>query len=86
MSGTEMRTLFSLRSTSFTVTEQDGQFTFSVTGYGHGVGMSQYGANAMAKEGSTYEEILKWYYTGISLETWQGEDSASPSPSPAPAA
>ena len=86
VSGTEMRTLFSLRSTSFTVTEQDGQFTFSVTGYGHGVGMSQYGANAMAKEGSTYEEILKWYYTGISLETWQGEDSASTSPSPAPAA
>ncbi len=41
--------------------------TFSVTGYGHGVGMSQYGANALAKEGKSYEEILKWYYTGIDV-------------------
>ena len=41
--------------------------TFSVTGYGHGVGMSQYGANALAKEGKSYDEILKWYYTGIDV-------------------
>ena len=40
-----------------------------MTGYGHGVGMSQYGANALAKEGKTYEEILTWYYTGIELTT-----------------
>ena len=43
------------------------QFTFDVTGYGHGVGMSQYGANAMAKEGSTFREILTWYYTGAEV-------------------
>lgn len=81
VSGTEMRTLFSLRSTSFTLTEADGSFTFSVTGYGHGVGMSQYGANALAKEGKTYDEILKWYYTGISLETWDTGETAAPAPS-----
>ena len=42
--------------------------TFSVTGYGHGVGMSQYGANAMAKAGSSFEEILTWYYTGTQVD------------------
>ena len=46
----------------------DGEaFTFDVTGYGHGVGMSQYGANAMAREGSDFEEILTWYYTGTEV-------------------
>ena len=67
--GTEMRTLFALRSTSFTVSTTADTVLFSVTGYGHGVGMSQYGANALAKEGKTYEEILTWYYTGIELTT-----------------
>ena len=82
LSGAELRTLFGLRSTSFTVTQEDGQFTFSVTGYGHGVGMSQYGANAMAKEGSTYEEILKWYYTGIDLEVWTPAEETVSTPVP----
>ena len=41
--------------------------TFLVYGYGHRVGMSQYGAKAMAEEGSSYEEILTWYYTGAEL-------------------
>ena len=40
---------------------------YTSTGYGHGVGMSQYGANALAKEGKSYDEILKWYYTGIDV-------------------
>ena len=40
---------------------------FRVTGYGHGVGMSQYGANVMAAEGSTWREILEWYYTGVTI-------------------
>ena len=39
-----------------------------MTGYGHGVGMSQVGANAMAQKGRNYQEILKWYYTGVELE------------------
>ena len=64
-----MRALFSLRSVNFTVAVSGDEITFSVTGYGHGVGMSQYGANAMAKEGKTYQEILQWYYTGITLDT-----------------
>ena len=59
--------LFSLRSAAFTVSWDGSKFTFSVTGYGHGVGMSQYGANAMAKAGSTYDEILTWYYTGAEV-------------------
>ena len=41
--------------------------TFWVTGYGHGVGMSQYGANAMAGEGKSFQEILEWYYTGAQV-------------------
>lgn len=62
------RELFGLRSASFTVEESDGVFTFSVTGYGHGVGMSQYGANAMAKAGSSWQEIVAHYYTGAAAE------------------
>lgn len=70
--GTELRSLFGLRSASFTVSVEGETIVFSVTGYGHGVGMSQYGANALAKEGRTYEEILKWYYTGIQVEPYPG--------------
>lgn len=65
--GTELRSLFGLRSTSFTVEADETSVTFQVTGYGHGVGMSQYGANTLAKQGKTYEEILTWYYTGIEI-------------------
>lgn len=67
MRGTELRALFGLRSTCFTVDVQEDTVTFRVTGYGHGVGMSQYGANALAMEGKTCEEILKWYYTGVEV-------------------
>ena len=62
--GVELRELFSLRSAAFTVAHEDGRFVFSVTGYGHGVGMSQYGANVMAKQGHSYTEILSHYYPG----------------------
>ena len=68
LSGGAVRTLFGLRSACFQVTYQENQFTFSVTGYGHGVGMSQYGANAMAAQGSSWEDILKHYYTGVEIE------------------
>ncbi len=70
MSGGAARTLFGLRSACFQVEESEGSFTFSVTGYGHGVGMSQYGANAMAKEGSGWREIVTHYYTGVNIERW----------------
>jgi stage II sporulation protein D len=67
--GTQLRRLFSLRSASFTVETGEDTVTFQVTGYGHGVGMSQYGANTLAGQGKTYQEILQWYYTGVELET-----------------
>ena len=67
LTGGQARSLFSLRSACFTVAWDGGQFVFDVTGYGHGVGMSQYGANAMAKSGSSFEDILTWYYTGAEV-------------------
>ena len=66
--GTELRQLFSLRSTAFTLS-YDGAFRFTVTGFGHGVGMSQYGANVLAANGSDYREILAHYYPGTELVT-----------------
>jgi len=71
LTGGQVRGLFSLRSAAFTVAWDGSDFTFSVTGYGHGVGMSQYGANAMAKEGKKFQDILTWYYTGAQVgELW----------------
>ena len=70
--GTEMRRIFSLRSACFTLTANAESVTFRVTGYGHGVGMSQYGANALAKEGKTWQEILQWYYTGVTIGLYNG--------------
>lgn len=67
LTGSQARLLFSLRSASFSVSCQEGNFVFDVTGYGHGVGMSQYGANAMAAEGSDFRDILTWYYTGTEI-------------------
>ena len=67
LTGSQIRSLLGLRSASFTVAYQDGSFNFQVTGYGHGVGMSQYGANAMAKDGANFEEILTWYYTDTQI-------------------
>ena len=64
MRGNDLRTLLSLRSPSFTVDCSGGTLTFHVTGYGHGVGMSQYGANALAKEGCSAEEIVQHYFSG----------------------
>ncbi|MGI5935300.1 MAG: stage II sporulation protein D [Oscillospiraceae bacterium] len=67
VSGVQMRGLFSLRSTAFKLEYTGEYFLFTVTGYGHGVGMSQYGANVMAKSGKTYVEILSHYYPGTEL-------------------
>ena len=66
--GTELRRLFGLNSTLFTVSVARDAVVFEVHGFGHRAGMSQYGANAMAKAGSSYEEILLHYYTGVTLE------------------
>ncbi len=67
LKGTEVRSLFALKSACFEVVPCEEYILFKVKGYGHGVGMSQYGANYYAKEGYTYDEILKKYYTGIKL-------------------
>ena len=65
--GTVFRKLLGLRSTDFDIKRKNGLVYISTLGYGHGVGMSQYGANAMAKKGYKYDEILKYYYTGIKI-------------------
>ncbi len=66
--GEEIRKAFSLKSNAFTVQCTKNSVTFNVTGYGHGIGMSQYGADFMARQGSTYEEILKHYYKGVEIK------------------
>lgn len=68
-SGIELRKLLSLRSTDFTINIKDTTIEITTKGYGHGVGMSQYGANNMAKLGYTYEEILKYYYQDIEIDS-----------------
>lgn len=64
---TELRKLVDLRSTNFTVSYNQYSIVFTTEGNGHGVGMSQYGAQQMAKEGKSYLEILKHYYTGVEV-------------------
>lgn len=65
--GIEIRKLLNLRSTDFTIKEIDNTFEITTIGYGHGVGMSEYGANYMAKQGSNYKEILKHYYQNTEI-------------------
>ena len=67
LGGAELRSLFSLRSTAFDLAYDGESFVFTVTGFGHGVGMSQYGADKMAREGADYREILAHYYPGTEL-------------------
>jgi stage II sporulation protein D len=66
-SGVEIRRLLDLRSTNFTVTATENEIIFHTKGYGHRVGMSQYGADAMAREGRSYSQILTHYYHGTTL-------------------
>ena len=67
IAGTEARTILGLRSTNFTFTISGDEIIFSVIGYGHGVGMSQTGADALAKSGSNCEEIIKHFYTDVEI-------------------
>ena len=66
--GTQLRSLLGLRSTAFSVMPGENCVTITTQGFGHRVGMSQYGADAMAASGSTYPEILQHYYQGTTLE------------------
>lgn len=68
ITGTRLRSLYNLRSTNADITVSDDSVTFSVTGYGHNVGMSQYGANYMAANKKDYRDILKHYYSGVKIE------------------
>ncbi len=67
ISGREIRSLFGLNSTNFSFIQSENQIEIVTTGYGHGVGMSQWGAAGMADEGYNYKEILKHYYTNIEI-------------------
>jgi len=69
LTGRDIRTLFELDSTAFELQFDDKNLTISTTGYGHGVGMSQTGAQAMALSGATYEDILTHYYTDTAIES-----------------
>lgn len=66
--GTTLYNKLGLRSTDFEITQVGSNVIFDMKGYGHGVGMSQYGALGMAKQGYTYDEILKHYYTGVTIK------------------
>lgn len=65
--GTEFRKMYGLRSTNVQLIYDEEKVRFDVTGFGHGVGMSQYGANYLAAQGKKYNEILKTYYTGVEI-------------------
>lgn len=69
LTGGQVRKLLGLRSACFSVSAQGDELTFQTIGYGHGVGMSQYGANALAKQGKDFREILGWYYSGVQVQT-----------------
>ena len=68
LSGVEIRNIFGLRSANFKIDIQENNVKFAVKGYGHGVGMSQTGADSLAKQGKKYDEIIKHYYTGVEIK------------------
>lgn len=68
ISGPTVREKLNLYSTRFTIDIQDGKMIFNTIGYGHGVGLCQYGANGMAKAGHGYRQIITTYYTGVAIK------------------
>lgn len=68
ISGVEARTLLGLKSTNFEITKENDKIKFTVKGYGHGVGMSQTGADAMAKQGKNYQDIINHFYKGVEIK------------------
>lgn len=67
--GREIREKLELKSSDFTIEQNNEHLIFTTKGYGHGIGMSQYGANGMAKEGKTYQEIVEYYYQNVEIST-----------------
>lgn len=72
-SATDLRTTLGLKSTNFKVKKEGSDIVFSVTGYGHGIGMSQTGADYYAKQGYTYDEIIQHYYKGVDITYVNGK-------------
>lgn len=70
LTGVEVRNLLGLRSADFDFLMTDKGVLFTTRGYGHGVGMSQYGANGMANSGYSYDKIIKYYYSGVNIVKW----------------
>lgn len=68
LSGIETRTLLGLKSTNFEISKEAETIKFKVKGYGHGVGMSQTGADMLAKQGKNYEEIIHHFYTDVEIQ------------------
>ena len=73
MKGSRLRSILGLRSACFEWEVQGETLVFFVTGFGHGVGLSQYGANQMAADGADYREIVTHYYTGVTVEPYLPE-------------
>ena len=67
-SGEELREILSLRSSAITLSMTKDGVSLTTRGYGHGVGLSQYGADYLAKQGFSWQEIIKHYYTGVEIE------------------
>lgn len=68
LDGTEVRSLFGLRSTFFDIDMTQNNITFNTKGYGHGIGLSQDGANSMAKKGSLYKDIIQHFYSNVEIK------------------
>lgn len=68
LSGEEFRSTYGLASGCFTLQRYNGKIRITTRGEGHGLGMSQYSANQMAKEGQTYDEILQYFYEGTEIK------------------
>ncbi|WP_337970405.1 SpoIID/LytB domain-containing protein, partial [Virgibacillus salexigens] len=68
-SGRDGREKLELRSSDFTIEQKNDHFIFTTKGFGHGIGMSQYGANGMAKEGKNYKDIVNYYYKDVKIST-----------------
>ena len=68
VSGSEIRSALGLPSSNFNLEKKEGKYIFNCLGYGHGVGMSQQGANFMAKQGHNYKQILSYYYSDVTIK------------------
>jgi len=76
LTGTEVRKLLNLPSTQFSVLQSDGAYVFSGRGFGHGLGMSQWGAKALADKGYNAGQILSYYYKDVTIESMGASDPA----------